>query len=354
MKKTVIAIALLISILLPNASYAAENDTDMKRSQSETVVYLDDHTYYVVPPEDFDPLIASDAELKKYGFPERPNDEEGLAFWESLYSVKPTFIEPVQKTVTDWHSSRLELAPDLADEKSLGNAIRNTNSLNWSGVVINSNANIVSSGANCIITIPTISADASYRPASCAGWVGLGGTGGNSLAQLGFVGEVDGSGSVTYKVWHETVGTNVYDQPVEISSFSLSPGDSLFLSVWLDFSATSGLDIHYYFYNQSQYSYTNVVVNVTSYSNFTSSAEWIMERKSTGSYTYDNLAKPTTSSSDIMSFSSCNYKNMLNSNAWTTAAGGTVYDMVNILYIKLAQGSSFSSGAMSVSWKKYK
>jgi hypothetical protein len=55
-------------------------------------------TTYPQPPADFDPVTASDSELKRYGFPPRPDAHkapEAYRHWRALVSVprgaNPTF-----------------------------------------------------------------------------------------------------------------------------------------------------------------------------------------------------------------------------------------------------------------------
>lgn len=78
-----------------------------------------------------------------------------------------------------------------------------------------------------------------------------------------------------------------------------------------------------------------------------------MERPTVNN-SYTNLAKPTTGSSNILSFSSCSYRSAQNTYSWTTMTGGTAYNMRNSSLQLLAEGSTFSSGNMNVTWKKYK
>lgn len=46
----------------------------------------------IVPPEGFDPLTATDEQLSIYGFPPRPTNEEGLAFWTEIMSLSKKCI----------------------------------------------------------------------------------------------------------------------------------------------------------------------------------------------------------------------------------------------------------------------
>ena len=349
-----IVTVLLLCCILINCVYANGADKQAEQSHPGKIVYLDDHTFYVIPPDDFDPLTASDAELKKYGLPERPTDKEGLAFWESLYVDRPVFIEPEIGEAYEWHPSQLDLTSEQSDRTNSNVTATRWLSQNWCGAVLDSSTFGTFSGANGVITIPSISADSSHWPAECAGWIGLGGVGASSLAQLGFVGKVSATGAVTYEVWRETIGTDYYtDQPLPVSNVSVSPGDELFLAVWLDYLNPTGLNIYYYYHNRTQGFYTTVTVNVSSYTSIGSTAEWIVERRKINASQYYNLAKPTTGSSDTLCFSSCNHQSSLNSYAWTTASGGTVYNLVSSWPFYLATASNMTNGYMTVTWLSY-
>ena len=45
-------------------------------------------------PSSFNPLTATDAELKQYGFPRRPTDPTELAQWTTLMEHAKIFITP--------------------------------------------------------------------------------------------------------------------------------------------------------------------------------------------------------------------------------------------------------------------
>ena len=317
-------------------------EPDPESSADPEKHWLNENTYYLKPPQVFNPLLASDEDLKKYGFPERPDDPEGLAFWESLYKTYPEFVDPEIEEGKEPLTSLPEMLPDGA---------KAVNSNNWAGVIHTGNAY----GANAVITVPSVSTTGIYKPAHCASWTGIGGTTtAGALAQLGCDGIINSDGSVQYKTFYETINTSVSSVPYYIYSLSISPGDNLFVSVWLDYTSSGTIDIHYYFHNITKNLYDNVVVsNVSSYSGITASAEWIMERPVFGgSYTY--LAKPMTSSQAKVNFSSCSYKKAQYTSTWNNNPSGTVYNMVNYLTgNNLASGSSFSSGAMNVSWLDY-
>lgn len=304
--------------------------------------WLNENTYYLKPPKVFNPLLASDEDLKKYGFPERPDDPEGLAFWESLYKTYPEFVDPEIEEGEAPLTSLPEMLPD---------GVKAYYSNNWSGVINSGPAY----GANGIITVPSVSTTSIYKPAHCASWIGIGGSTTNgALAQLGCDGHINADGSVQYQTFYQTIGTSASSIPHYITAPSISPGDNLFVSVWLEYLSSGAIDIHYYFHNTTKNLFANVVEsNVTSYTGITNSAEWIVERPVFGGLiTY--LAKPMTSSQTKVYFSSCSYKTAQNISTWNNNPSGTVYNMKNALTGNdLAYGSSFSSGAMNISWLNY-
>ena len=50
----------------------------------------------IAPPDQFNPLKATDSELAKYGFPARPKDESELSEWNYLMSQAKYYVEPTQ------------------------------------------------------------------------------------------------------------------------------------------------------------------------------------------------------------------------------------------------------------------
>lgn len=62
-----------------------------------------------VPPDDFDPLQASDTELSRLGFLPRPTDKTLLKVWEDFWATKPTFVAPSFEVVPNIRTSRPHL-----------------------------------------------------------------------------------------------------------------------------------------------------------------------------------------------------------------------------------------------------
>ncbi len=53
----------------------------------------------VVPPENFDPMKATDEELRYYGLPQRPTDPELYKHWVESVGNNKKYVEPVLKSI---------------------------------------------------------------------------------------------------------------------------------------------------------------------------------------------------------------------------------------------------------------
>lgn len=141
------------------------------------------------PPVGFDPLVASDAALQEYGFPERPTDPSALADWTTAmdaYTSDSPPSEPLQ--IATSITASLEYAPQYG--WNWGGYIAGTQQTqsHWF-VALKDAFSLPSTGGKCL---PQNYNDLGF-------WIGLGGTlaGANTLVQQGVVcGNSDvGSGS---------------------------------------------------------------------------------------------------------------------------------------------------------------
>lgn len=334
-------------------AYAENSDSN---GQNIKTVYLNDHTFYNEIPNDFDPINASDEDLRLYGLPQRPSNPVDLKQWEKQVSgatwEKPT-IQELPKNIRLGGSLQLTGTDNMKDSATESTTYSKTEDItyatanqNWCGYIYTSSAY----GAKTEITVPTIYASSSYRPAACAQWAGIGGYSSGKLAQLGIGENVSSSGTSSYFAWYETIGTDVDDSAYQLTNFSVSPGDDIFVSMYIDFSVSSGINLIYYYHNYTTSKYTSVTVNVTSYSGIATSAEWIFERPSTSSgYAY--LARPTVNSAYQVPFTSCGYRN--SSSVWKSASGSQYYIYNPSTGNTLATASSMSSNAFTATWKNY-
>lgn len=341
-------ISLIVSIVFLSTSgqIALAKNGDPK-DQSVKTVFLDDHTFYKVVPDDFDLVNASDEKLAAYGLPERPSDPIEKEKWKKemadLEWVSPT-VETFPDDIKVGGSSQLF----NNDSTKSTDRVFSTQSSNWCGYIYNSTA----FGVTGRIVVPTVYAPSNYRPAGTAQWVGLGGASVGKLAQNGVFEYVSSSGTISYYAFYETIGTDVDPSANYLSNFTVSPGDDVYFITSITPLPSSGIDVSYFFANYTTNKYTNVTVTITSYSGITNTAEWIFERPNTSSgYLY--LARPTVSSSYEVNFTNCQYKVAYNT-SYILASSGIQCDIYNSSTGNtLATSSSLSSGAFTATWENY-
>jgi hypothetical protein len=146
---------------------------------------------YVVPPPDFNPLTASDAQLAEYQFPSRPSDPTALAQWERFMSI----ATPVAPPAT------------LAESPNVRNAVGY--SKNWAGYY---NKNNTYNTAVAYYNEPQISSSTCTSPAESV-WTGLGGVNNsNALGQAGTAYNEPGLGN--HQSWVEELPNGPIAQPI--------------------------------------------------------------------------------------------------------------------------------------------
>jgi hypothetical protein len=137
-------------------------------------------------------------------------------------------------------------------------------SSNWSGYAASA-GRFTSVTATWIV--PTVSATSSGADAT---WVGIGGLNSNDLIQAGTQAMVDGSGTVEYSSWIETLPQSSRTVPLSVSA-----GDSVTVTV----TQQSGNDWLIAMKNNTTKGTYSVTVQ---YSSSNSSAEWVQEAPSVG------------------------------------------------------------------------
>jgi hypothetical protein len=256
-----------------------------------------------VPPDGFDPLTASDRELRRYGLPVRPDAQRHphqAMLWEefaarSLRYVRPP-LEPiadhVRSGIRDYRMHKLPVDPrvtDVIDRDLRRRGIRlcwflPATSTNWSGAV----ADRPSSEPFVTVTgrwvIPNVSPpqsawngtgynDGTYK---CSVWVGLDGWKGTTdVLQAGTTSVVTVSGGVAQSPssypWIEWAG----DPEKPQSDFPVNPGDAVLCTVCAPFGNAHGAAM---FVNQTTGLAMNYPIDppagVTLSGNV---AEWIVE-----------------------------------------------------------------------------
>lgn len=124
------------------------------------------------PPESFDPLAASQEELKKFGFPVRPDRDRQpaeYAFWEKMFA-KPLVFEEFD----------LEILPPIATQIRglFWESPRRQTSRNWSGAYITPRDGTVFSSIWTAFQVPTPNLPPGAKPGEkdlSSTWIGFDG-----------------------------------------------------------------------------------------------------------------------------------------------------------------------------------
>jgi hypothetical protein len=157
------------------------------------------------PPASFNPLTATDAELDRYGFPPRPNQDLGAdvaARWERRVMSQTRIIPQLLQTNT-FHAP----AKSLKQLSARDNVIE-ANSENWSGYVIVDKANpFLKPGsqveAQYVVPKPVSGCRAGTETYSSANWVGIDGAFSNDVLQAGTETDLSCASGATYYAWIE-------------------------------------------------------------------------------------------------------------------------------------------------------
>jgi hypothetical protein len=236
------------------------------------------------PPEWFNPLTASDADLTVYGFPPRPDIQtqpQAHKSWQKAMAAAKHSIVPELQFTNVFHGP----ARGIKQQNST------YSSNNWSGVVVESGATSFNNSSSFYYVLAEyVVPVASQAYGVCTGstdysstWVGIdgfggsGGSGGNDLFQAGT--EADAycairEESQTYYAWYEWVPNNP-NQSVHIYNLPISPGDDIWIQIW-NTSATQG---YAYILNYNTNQYVNLSLPAPSGTKLVGNwAEWIVER----------------------------------------------------------------------------
>jgi hypothetical protein len=225
------------------------------------------------PPDGFDPLTATDADLAYYGFPPRPNENSGdYASWAKAMTASAERIVPTLVETNISHGPRVNAPGSTTDTDY---------SYNWSGYVKNGSAKSYGKSSYSFVysdvTVPT----AQQASGKCTGgwdygsaWVGIDGDGSNDVLQDGIEFDAYCKGSTKdsyYSPWFEWYPFN----EVRISGLPISAGNEYYMEVW----STSSTKGHAYLVNVTKKK--SVTINFSAPSGtklIGNSAEWITER----------------------------------------------------------------------------
>jgi Peptidase A4 family len=182
----------------------SSDEVDNETRDSLATKMIQNSHRYPLPPDGFNPLLASHAELRHYGIPTRPSRESHPLYrakWEDILSRPLRVIEPIL-TVKKSYSRP-------PHRQSLRHDTTNTNATGWpwGGAVLPRPAGEFIDSVSASWTVPN-----AWPPASawngtnwnsgywqCAVWVGIDGTGDaqNDVVQAGTTSEVTVSHGVS-------------------------------------------------------------------------------------------------------------------------------------------------------------
>jgi hypothetical protein len=237
------------------------------------------------PQAGFDPLVATDAQLAKAGFPPRPDRHTspgGYAAWKRAMSAGATRVVPKLEQTNITHGPA-----KIKDHSAITNGQATSKSGNWSGDAIVTGYTGRTPPTYYYLIGDYVIPIARQAIGRCDGtwdysseWVGIDGYGSNDVLQAGVEADAFCSGSTKstfYSAWYEWFPFS--EVRISSSSFPVGPGNDVFVEVWST-SATAG---HAYLYNY----YTNIAVSLSfsAPSGTTlqgNSAEWVVERPGVG------------------------------------------------------------------------
>ncbi|MCL6445729.1 MAG: hypothetical protein K6T83_20145 [Alicyclobacillus sp.] len=271
-KTTVISFGTVLPLLLVGVSsvYASANNYD---SQPASHLTFGTHSAQdlgisvpPVPPPGFNPFTATNEELKQYGFPARPTNQEDLQAWENAMVHAKYFNQDLTFTSSD------ETA-DIQDYSS-----------NWSGKVDINDSTKDFSDVHATWVVPSVSGTSSDN-AEDVQWIGFGGyySYSNGLLQCGLDQKQNSSGGFTNQLWLEIWP---YETMQYINGAYVNSGDTLYVDMTYSKGVFNG-----YLEDETTgrvWRFSDSQPYVSIYYDG-STAEWIVERPSY-SYGYNPLA----------------------------------------------------------------
>lgn len=204
--------------------------------------------FHPAPPAGFDPVSASDAELRTYGLPSRPPVvSAAYATWVNrMRNVKTRVPNPIAYTRPIQHRRATLMSSPIARTASpnSGGTSFNATTENWSGVVATgTNGYFLSDGSFVTISfqVPTVLAPRTdpsciYAPYQTGIWGGIDGYGTTNVLQAGVVIESNCRNAfyMAFYEWHVDncqggEGSACFE--TGIFNFAVHPGDSMYTTV---------------------------------------------------------------------------------------------------------------------------
>jgi len=233
---TIIGCFILAPMSATNASGATQPDnTDIELTYSEIellpdggkayIFYIDGvKNKYLVPPEGFNPLTATDEQLEEYCLPPRPKDEKGLTEWQNnIIYYKRTSSEPKLKIIRHISQKSDNMAVNEISTSNL--TASNYPSQNWSGYY-GTAALFKFTSVQGIFIQPTEQPDSVLNSYECS-WVGIGGMfGSGKLEQVGTM-----MHNYEYYGWYDYFAPGTDKRLIALPS-PIHPGDRIQVCVW--------------------------------------------------------------------------------------------------------------------------
>ncbi len=268
---------------------------------------------FPLPPEDFDPLSATDEQLSTYGIPPRPdiNNEDDYLSWVEI--VDGVNFVPMTELEVLLHSEKESAPVHTCSETNKYSSTVPDKSVNWSGYV--SNLGSSSSEFYTQVQVDYVEPTLTSNGGICGNgvWIGLGDANGSQkLVQAGTA--IKLMEPDKHYAWFECIGSGVNSHPQTIKGFNVNPGDKI--HIYISFQAANDLFNWYIVNSTTGQAMSDTPIYDSDIYFDGSSVEWIVERpKLTNIYTdevmYDELANYGS-----VTFTNC--KAMLNtSTSWT-------------------------------------
>ena len=225
-----------------------------------------------VPPSDFNPLVASDADLRAWGFPPRPDSskQEGYDLWTRMVTAKR--VTPQLIFTNIYHGPARNVKAGVARTNTTAAL-----SDNWSGYAITQEPGTFYSKNSTYVmakwTIPSVSPPSGSSCSSAtfdsAQWVGFDGWGGSSDVLQGGVEANCGNSDYAWYEWFP------YAQTI-LSSPAVGAGDYVYAETIYDTATPHG---NFYIWNETTGVATAVLFNPPSGVTLSgNSIEWVVER----------------------------------------------------------------------------
>jgi hypothetical protein len=210
--------------------------------------------FYPAPPEGFDPVAASDVDLKAYGFPRRPTPgSTGYTNWvNAVGNAKYRLANPIAEPTDVQHRHAGLASASQFLQAGPGYTSSSAESANWSGLVVSGVPGyFVTDGSfvEATFTVPPIGYEnCSYAPYMTSVWAGMDGWAGtagpNDVLQAGLTASAC---PTSYKAWYEwyTLGCTVNNNPSYPCfewdvNLPISEGDELYIIVTYYSSSPNG------------------------------------------------------------------------------------------------------------------